>query len=140
MITSEYVNGYIERRSEGKYEGSVKIEGIDLSPIQAVFFKQESESYIWLRRKDALSYNYELQTYVTKKREPRWEAYLKKQTDEDNVVAYKGEFYFMRFKFSIVGVWDSVDGIRKNRLNLFVERLPMNKQDIINKLRTNNGQ
>ena len=39
---------------------------------------------------------------------------------------------FLRFKYSIVGVWDNVFGKDKQRLNLFVERLPMSEQTIIN--------
>ena len=34
-----YMNGYLERKSEGKYEGTIKVEGIDLSPITVFFFK-----------------------------------------------------------------------------------------------------
>ena len=136
-MANEYINGYIERKAEGKYEGSIKIEGIDLSPISGVFFKQESESYLWIRRKEMLVYNQELQRYITKTREPRFETYLKKTIGASGFVEYVGEFYFMRFKFKIKAIWDAVFGIEKNRLNLFVERLPMEKQDIINKLREN---
>jgi hypothetical protein len=49
-------------------------------------------------------------------------------------VAYKGEFAFMRFRFSITGVWDKVLGKDKQRLNLFVERLPLPEQTIINSI------
>ena len=56
---------------------------------------------------------------------------MKKQM-EDDVVAFKGQFMFMRFKFSIVGVWDTVIGKDKSRMNLFVDRLPMSQQTILN--------
>ena len=79
-----------------------------------------------------LEYDFDTSTYRKREREPRWECYLKKQLDGD-VVAYKGEFVFMRFRFGIEGVWDSVLGKdRLQRLNLYVERMPMSKQTIIN--------
>lgn len=126
-----YINGYIERKSGGRMEGVISIEGIDLSPITAVMFKKDGVNYLWLRRKDMLEYDDKQQVYITRKREPQWEAYLEKQL-QDGTVAYKGEFPFMRFKFSIVGVWDKVIGRETSRMNFFVERLPMARQDIIN--------
>ena len=140
MINSlgEYINGYIERKSGGQYSGSVVVDGIDLSPIQCVSFKQDGKNYLWLRRKDMLVYDEKTQQYLTKKREPRWEAYLEKQMD-GNTVAYKGEFYFLMFKYEIVGVWDSVFGKEKSRLNFFIERLPMERQDIINGINKRNN-
>jgi hypothetical protein len=126
-----YTNGYIERKCGGKYEGSVSVQGIDLSPIEATFFKSEDDSYLWLKRKPIMEYDMESQSYTTRQRRPSFEAYLKKQA-ENNVVAYKGEFMFMRFRFSISGVWDMVIGKDAQRLNLFVERLPMSQQTILN--------
>lgn len=126
----EYINGYLERKSGGRYEGEIFVEGINLSPIQGVMFKQNDKNYLWLRRKDMLVYNADAQRYDTRKREPRWEAYLEKQVDGD-VVAFKGEFPFMRLRFSIVGVWDYVLGRDKSRINFFIERLPMERQDLI---------
>lgn len=131
MDDSGYINGYVERRNGGKYEGSVSVQGIDLSPIEATYFKDEDDSYLWLKRKPVMEYDFESQSYKTRQRKPSFEAYLKKQTEND-VVAYKGEFMFMRFRFSIVGVWDSVMGKDAQRLNLFVERLPMSQQTILN--------
>jgi len=133
MINSlgEYINGYIERKSGGKYEGEISVDSVNLSPITAVSFKQDNNTYLWLRRKDMLVYDENKQQYLTKKREPRWEAYLEKQM-EGNTVAYRGEFYFLMFKYEIVGVWDSVYGKEKSRMNFFIERLPMERQDIIN--------
>ena len=124
-------DGYIQRVGEGKYEGEIKIKGISLSPICGVMFQEEGKNYIWLRRKDILEYDPETQTYVKRKREPQWEAYLEKQLN-DNVVQYRGEFYFMRVKFSVVGIWDSVMGMDKQRMNFFIQMLPREKQDIIN--------
>jgi hypothetical protein len=57
---------------------------------------------------------------------------------DNDVVAYKGEFIFMRFKYSIVGVWDRILGKDNQRLNLYIERLPMAQQSIINNIRDNN--
>lgn len=130
---SQYINGYIEFRMDGSVGGRLTVEGIDLSPIIAVFFKKEGRNYLWLRRNDMLVYDERNAKYVTRKREPRWEAYLEKQMDEDSV-AYKGEFYFLMFKFSIRGIWDKVFGKERARMNFFVERLPMERQDILNKL------
>lgn len=133
----EYINGYLERGAGGNYEGRISVEGIDLSPITGVMFKQDSKSYLWLRRKDILEYDYDQQRYISRKREPRWEAYLEKQMD-GNVVAFKGEFLFMRFRFSITGVWDGVFGKDKSRINFFIDRVPMDRQDIIQGLSKRN--
>lgn len=133
----EYINGYLERSAGGNYEGRISVEGIDLSPITGVMFKQDSKSYLWLRRKDILEYDYDQQRYISRKREPRWEAYLEKQMD-GNVVAFKGEFLLMRFRFSITGVWDGVFGKDKSRINFFIDRVPMDRQDIIQGLSKRN--
>ena len=126
-----YANGYLERKSGGRFEGAIKIDGVDLSPIEGMYFNDSNGTHLWLKRKPVLQYETKTQTYKQKIREPRWEAYLKKQLD-NNTVAYKGEFMFLRFKYSIVGVWDKILGNDKQRLNLFVERLPMSEQTIIN--------
>lgn len=126
-----FINGFIERKSGGRMEGMISIEGIDLSPISAVMFKKENKNYLWIKRKDILEYDWERQCYKTRRREPYFEAYLEKMVN-DNVVAYKGEFPFMMFRFSIVGIWDKVVGRDANRMNFFIERLPMDRQDIIN--------
>lgn len=132
MMTSDVASGWIERQPGGKYEGQVVIERIDLSPIEAVYFKDGDDNYLWLKRKPLMEYDMESMSYKTRPREPRWEAYLKKQLDGD-VVAYRGEFLFMHFKFSIVGVWDTIMGRNNShRLNLYIERLPMSQQTIIN--------
>lgn len=130
-MESDYINGYIQRTKSGSHEGRVVIDGISLPEITAIYFKENGESYLWLKRKKVLDYDFESQSYKEREAEPKWEAYLKKEL-EDNVVAYKGEFYFLRFKYSIVGVWDNVLGKDKQRLNLFIERLPLSQQNIIN--------
>ena len=132
-MAEDYINGYIQRSQGGLYDGKITIEGILLPAISAVFFKDDGENYLWLKRKNVLEYNFESQTYMERGAKPHWEAYLKKQQD-GGVVAYKGEFVFMRFKYSIVGIWDSILGVEKQRLNLFVERLPMSQQTIINSI------
>lgn len=129
----DYINGYIERQNGGAYEGRINIDGISLPAIIGVYFKDNGENYLWIKRKKVLEYDFESQTYKEREAKPQFEAYLKKQVD-GNVVAYKGEFAFMRFKFSITGVWDKVLGKDKQRLNLFVERLPLSQQTIINSI------
>ena len=129
----DYVSGYIQRNKDGRYEGSVTIDGIKLPEISAVYFMDNGENYLWLKRKKVLFYDFESQSYKKRDAIPPWEAYLKKQLDNETV-AYKGDFYFLRFRYSIVGVWDNILGKEKQRLNLFVERMPMSKQTIINKI------
>lgn len=131
MVGGDYINGYIERRSGGEYLGTIKVEGIDLSPIQAQYFKRDGDTWLWIKRKQLLEYDSHTMKYTKREREPRFEAYLKKQND-NGTFAYVGEFLFMRFKFKIVGIWDAIVGNDKGRLNLYVERLPMNEQTIIN--------
>lgn len=141
-MIDDYINGFVERKKDGTYGGSLTIEGINLQGgITAVYFKDDGESYLWLRRKKVLEYDFESQTYKERDAKPHFEAYLKKQLD-GNAVAYKGEFAFMRFRYSITGVWDKVFGNEKQRLNLFVERLPLSEQTIINSInesRKSNG-
>ena len=132
-MNDDHVNGFIQRTQGGSYDGNITIDGILLPAVSAVFFKDNGENYLWLKRKKVLDYDYESQTYKEREAKPQWEAYLKKQVNE-NAVAYKGEFLFMHFKYSIVGVWDKVLGNDKQRLNLFVERLPMSQQTLINSI------
>ena len=132
-MIEDYVNGYIQRTQKGTFEGVVSIEGITLPSITGVYFKDDGENYLWLRRKKVLEYDFESQTYKEREAKPQFEAYLKKQLDGDTI-AYKGEFFFMRFKFRITGVWDKILGHDKQRLNLFVERLPQSEQTIINSI------
>ena len=124
--------GYIERGQNGRYGGKVNIEGVVLDGVVGVYFKKDGDSYLWLRRDKILEYDDKTMTYKEREARPQWEAYLKKQMDNDTV-AYKGEFNFLRFRFSIVGVWDRILGNdKKQRLNLYVERLPTSHQVIIN--------
>lgn len=129
--TNSYCNGHIERKSSGRFEGTLVVEGIDLSPIYGVYFKEDDDTYLWLRRKPLLEYDHKTESYKERQREPRWETYLQKQVSEDGV-AFRGEFILFKFKFVVVGIWDSVLGLDKNRLNLFVDRLPQKEQSIIN--------
>lgn len=124
--------GYIERCPNGRYGGKVNIEGVVLNGVVGVYFKKDGDSYLWLRREKVLEYDEKTMTYKEREARPQWEAYLKKQL-EDDTVAYKGEFNFLRFRFSIVGVWDRILGNdKRQRLNLYVERLPTSHQVIIN--------
>lgn len=134
MINDDFINGFIEKSLYGDYSGELSIEGIDLSPVQAQYFKKDLDTYLWIKRKDKLIYDADTQTYVRKQRTPKLDCYLKKCV-EDNKVVYRGEFYFMHFKFSITGLWDKVVGVERSRLNLFVERLPIEQQTIINNIK-----
>lgn len=128
----DYINGFVERTRDG-YAGRITIEGINLGEIVATYFKKENETFLWLRRMKILEYDDVSLSYVERDARPKWECYLKKQVD-DNVVAFKGEFNFMRFRFSIAGVWDGVLGMDKHRLNLYVERMEKKQQRIINNI------
>lgn len=136
MYEDGYINGFVERKDGGRYEGNLTIDGVSLSPVEAVYFKDNGITYLWLKRKPILEYDSKTMKYTQRKREPQWEAYLQQQK---GVVAYKGEFFFLRFKYSIIGIWDSVLGKEKQRLNLFVEKLPMSQQTIINKINERNS-
>ena len=138
-MIDDYINGYVERKQGGHYEGKLSIDGILLPYITATYFKDDGENYLWIRRKKVLEYDFETQTYKEREARPQFEAYLKKQLDGD-AVAYKGEFFFMRFKYSIIGVWDKILGNDKKRLNLFVERLPLTQQTIINSINESKKQ
>lgn len=134
-----YVNGYIQRTKSGTFEGRITIDGINLQNISGVYFDEprNGKRCLWLKRKKILEYDFAEQRYYKREPRPQWEAYLEKRLD-GGTVAYKGEFYFLRFKYSIVGVWDSIIGMEKQRLNLFVERLPLSQQTILNKINYNN--
>ena len=129
-------DGFLERMQGGRYEGRLRIDGVDISPIEGVYFKEKGGNYLWLKRKPMLEYDPDTQSYRQKSREPRWEAYLKKLGN--GIVAYKGDFAFLRFRYSITGVWDVVLGKDKHRLNFVVERLPRNEQTIINNINERN--
>lgn len=133
MSDFDYINGFVERKHDGKYDGSITIDGVCLDAIEGVYFKENGKNYLWLKRKPIMEYDMETGGYRTRPRKPTWEAYLEKQIDKD-VVAYKGVFTFLRWRYSIVGVWDKILGVDKQRLNLFVERLPMNEQTILKKV------
>lgn len=130
MFYDEYLNGYIQRDAKGRYVGEIRIDGILLTPIEAMFFDEDGEKHIWLKRPPIKEYDFETSSFNVRKPKPYWEAYLDKTTDEGNV-CYKGVFMFMRFRYSIKGVWDATFGKDKNRLNLFVERLPISNQNIL---------
>lgn len=123
--------GYIER-SRGGYAGEIKIDGVDVSPISGVYFKDNGTHWLWLKRKRLLEYSFETGTYTSREPTPQFEAYLNKQKN-DKEVAYRGQFVFFKFKYYIYGIWDKQSN-NKDRLNLYVERLPMNEQDILKRI------
>ena len=141
MISSgDYINGHIERTTGGGYNGALRVEGIDLSPVEAQFFKKDGDMYLFIKRKPIMEFNYAEQKYITRERRPQVSIYMKKQVDSDGVVSFKGDFMFMRFKLSIVGVWDSILGKEINRLNLFVERAPRNEQTLLQSINERNKE
>lgn len=129
-------DGFLERKHNGAYKGIIVIDGVKMDGLEGVYFEDGGKTHLWIKRTPVLEYNPTTQTYIQRPREPRWEAYLTKQSD--GVAAYKGEFSFLHFRYSIVGVWDSNLGIEKQRLNFYVERLPSSKQTIINKINQKN--
>lgn len=136
MVKNNYSSGYIERKTGGYYEGALNIEGIDISPIEGSYFKQDGKLWLWLKRKPLLEYDIDTGQYFKRSSEPHWEAYMSKS--HDGVIAYRGEFIFLRFKYQITGFWDDVLGIDRSRLNLYIERLPMNQQTIIKAINKRN--
>ena len=131
-----YTNGYLERKAGGRFEGELKIDGVNISPIEGMYFQDGAGTHLWLKRKPVLQYDIQTETYKPKIQEPRWEAYLHKDTS--NAVDYRGEFAFLRFKYSIVGIWDKVFGVNRKRINFYIERLPREKQTIINSINQRN--
>lgn len=133
---NEYMNGFLERKFSGKFEGNITIDGVNLSPIEGVYFKDERtrKNHLWLKRKPLLEYNFEYNEYKQREREPRWETYL---VQKEGTIAYEGEFIFLKFKYTIYGIWDKVMTDRY-RLNLFVERQPIGNQNIINNINERN--
>ena len=140
MIENNNNIGYLQKGKDS-FSGMLVIENIDLSPIQGLYFvnKSNGKQYLWLKRKPILEYDYEQGKYVQRPREPRWEAYLEKR--ENDAIPYLGEFVFLHFKFEIKGTWDKTEiGKKKKRLNIFVERLQMEKQNIIKNINERNMQ
>lgn len=136
MEYSEHTSGYLERKRGGRYEGELRIQGVNISPIEGVYFNEDGKTFLWLKRKPLLEYDPDTQSYKQRPSEPRWEAYLEKQNN--GIVAYKGSFAFLRFRYQMTGIWDVVLGKDRQRLNLFVERLPRNEQTIINNINERN--
>lgn len=134
-----FVNGFLERKAGGRYEGKLSIEGVDLSPIEGVYFQDGGKQYLWIKRKPIIEYEYEEQVYKQRKREPQWETYLEKQID-NNTIAYKGECMLFHFRFLVIGTWDLVLGKERQRLNLYVERMPMSEQTIIKNISDRNAR
>lgn len=137
----DYINGHIQRKSGGKYEGQIIVDGVDLSPIEATYFTKDHKNYLWIKRKPIMEFNIESGSFITRKRKPDFECYLEKQVNGD-IVEYKGVFTFLRFRYSIIGVWDKILGKDLQRLNFYVERLPLKEQTIlkgINERKRNNG-
>ena len=136
-MDTEYTNGFIERKKDGSHEGRVVIDGVVFSDIKATYFERNGRNALWLRRKKKVEYDFDTRSFKKKSPYPEWECYLTKQLNNGSI-EYKGVFYFMRFKYSIVGIWDSALGLDKNRLNLYVERLPMSEQNILNSINERN--
>lgn len=135
--TSDYMaNGYLARKGEGRYEGEIMVEGISLSPIQGMYFKSnEGKMMLWIKRKRILEYDDINMRYTEREREPRFETYMNEVVEyNERRIAFRGEFMFLRLRFTIIGIWDTILGNKKDRLNLYVERMPMEQQTIVNNI------
>lgn len=126
-----YTNGYLARKDKSYYLGELSIDRIDISPIEATFFEREDETYLWMKRRPILEYDG--QSYKQRLRRPHWECYLKKKKDARDT--FEGAFIFMRFKYTIIAQWDATYDDKFKRMNIYVERLPMEEQTIINNIR-----
>ena len=130
-------NGYIQRNKDGEYIGELIIEGVNVSPIEGMYFKKNDNNYLWIKRKKILEYDDKKSKFIRRERFPILEVYLKKEVGK--TYNYIGTFMFLRFKFLIYGIWDR-NMVQTKRLNLYVERLPMCEQNVIvsiNKIKTN---
>lgn len=134
-MQTEYINGYIQRTPEGLYDGRLKIDGVDISPIEGMYFRENGDNYLWIKRKPILVYDQEQMKFNERRPNPYWEAYLKKVGN--TAYSFYGTFLFMRFKYNIYGIWDRNLGVERKRLNFFIERLPMKEQTIILKMNEN---
>lgn len=132
-----YCDGYLQKDGEG-FAGRLKVDRVDLSPIEGMYFKERDRLWLWLKRRPLLEYDTELGKYRERAREPRWEAYLEKVNK--GVVAFEGIFAFLRFRYRLTGIWDDVLRDSRRRLNLFVERLPLSEQSIINAINERNRE
>lgn len=133
IIQRQIYDGFLEKTRSGTYEGNIIIEGIDLSPITGIYFKENGKFWLWLKRKDKIDYDFKDGTYTKRVAVPYWECYLEKQPN--GRIAYKGFFIFCHFKYSIVGMWDKYMK-DKDRINFYIERLPQEEQTIINNIKS----
>ncbi len=137
LFENAYSNGYLERCAGGKYEGMIEVDGVSLSPIDGLYFKEKGKNWLWVKRKETIEYDYMNDTYIKRKANPYWECYMEKQRGGD--IAYVGYFVFCHFRYVIKGIWDrfmkDVD-----RINFYVERLPMSDQTIINNINLKNKE
>lgn len=120
--------GYIEL-SKGDYVGELSIDGVNISPIIGLLFKDNGKSWLWLKRKKILEYDFQKGEYYSRTPTPIFEVYLKRKTTNGKI-SYYGEFVLFKFKYSIVGMWSS-----NKRIELYVDRLPDNEQKIVNRLK-----
>lgn len=127
--------GYIER-TKGEYVGEMSIDGINISPIVGFFFKDGRTRWLWVKRKKILEYDMETGTYSTKNPKPTFEVYMQKQTSGN--IAYKGEFVFFKFKYSIVAFFD--DAKTQDKVCFAIERMPIEQQNILNRIKEINDE
>lgn len=127
-------NGFLQRHN-GEIVGELIIDDVNLSPIEGKLFvnPKDAKQYLWIKRKQIIEYDDKTHSYIKREREPRWQVYMQKV--ESNSTPYVGEFTFLHFKYKIEAVWDLTDyGKSKKRINLYIERLPYEKQTIINEI------
>lgn len=122
-------SGSIEK-TKGEYIGTLNIDGVDISPIVAYFFTKNHIKWLWIKRRQILEYDIDNNVFTKKNPTPKFEVYMKKQ--QHGNIAYKGEFVFFKFKYDIFAIWHESNG--KEKLELYVERVPKENQNILNSI------
>lgn len=126
--------GYIEL-SKGEYVGELSIDGVDISPVVGLLFKDKGKSWLWIKRKKILEYDFEKGEYYSRTPTPVFDVYLKRQVNNGKT-SYRGEFVFFKFKYSIVCMWSATNN---KRIDIYVDRLPESEQKIVNRLKEINN-
>lgn len=132
------INGYLERKSSDRYRGEMEIDGVALGSIDGVYFREGGKMLLWLKRSPVVEYDDKERKFKKRRSEPAWEVVLEPMPKND-AANYRGEFIFLRFRYSIIGIWDEVWKDRY-RINFYVERLPMSQQTIIQGISARNNK
>jgi len=127
---NDYTNGILIRRKDSYYQGTLRIDGVDISPVEATFYKDGDDTRLWIKRRPLLEYDNKEHCYKQRLRRPHWEAYLRRVKGVRD--AFEGTFMFLRFKYTITAHFDVTYQDKFSHVNLFVERAPIEEQTIIN--------